>query len=638
MINTALLIASPTLQDALIDDSTGLPLANGTVTLYQDNSRTTLKNWYYLSGSPGMYTYITLPNPLTLSSVGTICDANGNDTIPYFYPYSEIDNTTVQPYYIVVTNSNGQQQFTRQNFPQNLPSGESPASSGITLRNYISNNTFWRNLGSINATNVTQQVLSPSQHDGFSMPDMQFFKSTTGATDTITFNQFTLGSNVLPEQGITPEYYFNLNCSATGSETTKYVQFPICLHVQNLTGVDATAVIWAQNNMNQANGNISLSLLTYLGTGVTSPAPTAIGPSIIALNENWTQYAFQFTFPDLTGATLGNGGDDAFYLQINLPVALTCNINFTKPCIYLSSTIPSNDFDTYDQTDTIINSWRTGDVRTSINSFYPFGWVPMNNGTIGNASSNATARANKDTWPLFNLLWKSFNTYTNGSTNILAQMVTSSGSNVGYGGTAIADFNANHAITLTKSIGQVILGAVPMSSLLANWGGAFTGSNAGGNLLLTFGTNGFYNGAPVYFTVSGSGVLPTGLSANTIYYLVLVSPTTFNVATTFANAMSKTVISYTNSGTATTNAFSSLAGSYEGEYAHVQLTTELATHNHSATLIGGNNTAGNLYPTTESVINSTTSPAGTVTIGNTGSSTPFNVTQPGTYYNIYMKL
>ena len=34
------------LQDFLID-KTGVPMAGGTVTLYQDNSRTTLKNWYY---------------------------------------------------------------------------------------------------------------------------------------------------------------------------------------------------------------------------------------------------------------------------------------------------------------------------------------------------------------------------------------------------------------------------------------------------------------------------------------------------------------------------------------------------------------------------------------------------------------
>src|SRR5271155_5775489 len=102
-INTDLLIAAPILQDALVDRD-GTPMSAGTVTCYQDNSRTTLKNWYYQSGTPGNYTYITLPNPLTLSAAGTICDGNGVDTIPFFYPYSELDDEVFQPYYITIIN------------------------------------------------------------------------------------------------------------------------------------------------------------------------------------------------------------------------------------------------------------------------------------------------------------------------------------------------------------------------------------------------------------------------------------------------------------------------------------------------------------------------------------------------------
>ncbi len=39
-INTTLLVDSPVLQDYLVDKDTGAPMANGVVTLYQDNSRT----------------------------------------------------------------------------------------------------------------------------------------------------------------------------------------------------------------------------------------------------------------------------------------------------------------------------------------------------------------------------------------------------------------------------------------------------------------------------------------------------------------------------------------------------------------------------------------------------------------------
>ena len=126
--NTALLVASPTLQDYLVDKLTGQPLSAGIVTFYQDSQRQTLKNVYYQQGIPGAYTYTALPNPLTLSSVGTIQDSNGNDVIPFFYPYDETDNVTPQAYYVTVYSSSFVLQFTRQNFPfvahTTTPSGE----------------------------------------------------------------------------------------------------------------------------------------------------------------------------------------------------------------------------------------------------------------------------------------------------------------------------------------------------------------------------------------------------------------------------------------------------------------------------------------------------------------------------------
>ncbi len=114
-IDTALLIAAPILQDYLVD-KTGIPMAGGTITCYHDNSRTTLKNWYYQSGTPGNYTYIPLDNPLTLSAAGTIQDTNGVDTIPFFYPYSETNSNILDPYYITIVNFFKTNVITRANF------------------------------------------------------------------------------------------------------------------------------------------------------------------------------------------------------------------------------------------------------------------------------------------------------------------------------------------------------------------------------------------------------------------------------------------------------------------------------------------------------------------------------------------
>ena len=75
----------------------------------------------------------------------------------------------------------------------------------------------------------------------------------------------------------------------------------------------------------------------------------------------------------------------------------------------------------------------------------PNGWVLATGGTIGNASSGATARANSDTQNLFILLWNAIsNTYA-----------AVSG---GRGASAAADFAANKTITLPDLRGRVSAG------------------------------------------------------------------------------------------------------------------------------------------------------------------------------------
>lgn len=84
------------------------------ITFYQDKQRTILKPIYTLSGDSS-HTYVALPNPLRLSAVGTIQDANGNTVLPFYFPYDEQGN--VELYYITVESRYGQLQFTREAWP-----------------------------------------------------------------------------------------------------------------------------------------------------------------------------------------------------------------------------------------------------------------------------------------------------------------------------------------------------------------------------------------------------------------------------------------------------------------------------------------------------------------------------------------
>jgi len=633
-INPDLLIAAPMLQDSFVDKN-GEPMAGGVITCYQDNSRTTLKNWYYQSGSPGNYTYIRLPNPLTLSAAGTICDINGVDTIPFFYPYSELDQTVKQPYYITIVNHNQTNQITRANFPFIANEDNEPGQG--SHENYIINNGFWRNIGTANLTNVLDMVVAPSQHDGFVSPDIHFIKNVTGGQDTLTFTKFPLTNTPILDDDITPEFYINHVCanSPTG-ETQKAYQFPISLHVNTLAAVPYTVTIQAQNLGGTAPGQntINLFILQDTGTGTTSPAPFLIGS--IALNSSWERYQFSTVFPGTAGLTLGNGGDDALYLLVQMPLDISCNINFTRPSIYLSDDPPSNSFLTYDQVDSVISTARTGDIRTSINSFYPYGWVPMNDGTIGNASSAGTARANTDTWQLYNLIWAIAQPYDSGSnSNPIAQMYTSGGAATNYGASAIADFNANKGLALTKSMGRVMMGSAPASILQSVFKNTFTASNSTGLLVTTPSPFYLFVGMPVYVTNVG-GALPGNLVANAIYYVTNIATlSTFHLATSYTNAIAGTAIAFSTAGTGTQTITSMYEGTFIGEYGHVQTLAELANHQHTTTLNVNITTASTSGPGTHVAWD----PGAQVFPSSfVGGNAAMNLIQASVFYNIFMKL
>lgn len=670
-INTALLVAAPVLQDVIVDDATGEPLANGTIALYQDNSRTTFKNWYYQSGAPGAYTYITLPNPLTLNAAGAIADPNGNDTIPFFYPFSEVDNVTPQPYYIQVFNSNGQQKFVRQNFPFNPEIPPAPESNA-SVKNYIVNNGFWRNSGSLItggagsvmasnplyglASTLLSTVIAPGANDGFSMPDYVYFKNGTGGTETVSFikqkNGIFLSTANPSNQDVTPEYYVNVNCTAAGSENLRYIQIPIQVHLKNFESTQATFTIWAQNAGSNPNNQITIQLLQYLGTGVVSSAAGSLQPFI--LGNNWTKLVVNFTFPTIVAA-VGNGGDDAWYIQIALPAGtgITCNVNLSKPSLYIgNNNNPGNDFTSYNETTPIIDGFRTGDIRQSLNSFQPYGWVPMNDGTICLSNPNTSpivTRSNADTFQLFNLIWNLFKAYDTGSNfNPICQMYTSAATPTAtnFGGSAYADFTANNQLSLTKMMGKILIGSVPQSQLLVatsaitGYTSGVTFSTSSGTLLVTTSSSnllGVYKGGIVTFATGSGGTLPTGITANTLYYASPVSSTTFFVSTSFANAMAGTYIAWTNNGTPTNNAFCFPAGSFEGEYNHTQLLAELAAHNHTVTPIGNSDAGGGIHHIQQNAGNDNQTST-VFNTGTTGSSTPFNVVQPSTYMNFYIKL
>jgi len=103
------------IEDVLLDKDTGAPLSGGLVYFEQDNQRGVLKPVYQITGTSPNYNYTQLPNPMTLSSIGTFQDSLGNPVVPYFYPYDEEGD--VEYYYVRVTSSEDVPQFDREAVP-----------------------------------------------------------------------------------------------------------------------------------------------------------------------------------------------------------------------------------------------------------------------------------------------------------------------------------------------------------------------------------------------------------------------------------------------------------------------------------------------------------------------------------------
>lgn len=125
------------LQEYFVNKDTGFPLAAGVVEFFSDSAFTVPKDVYQQnqSGSAGNYTYsyVNLGSKLILSSVGTFQDDNGNDIIPFLYPFTGTPPTTptqtpdgaLELYFIRVWNkdpsiyNDAVLQFTRSGWPPN---------------------------------------------------------------------------------------------------------------------------------------------------------------------------------------------------------------------------------------------------------------------------------------------------------------------------------------------------------------------------------------------------------------------------------------------------------------------------------------------------------------------------------------
>jgi hypothetical protein len=572
-------------------------------------------NFAQLAGGGKLYTYSnlnpTVPKP-TYTDIGgnfpytnpIIFDENGTKG-PIYFEGDTADPTDT--YYIRAYAADDTFLWDTANFgPGSGSGGGGNTTTFVNVVNYIANNVFLNNIGTLVPTTSTT-IVAPSSHQGlvaiptatggYVGPDFAFFKNITTATDSITFQNFALAVDALAPD-VTPLQYIEYTSNNVVGETFKYFQFPITQGVKNLAGKAMTFTCWVQSGSSPSTNNFVVKFRQYFGTGGSPSADVLTSVGTTSIGTGWQKLVYNFVVPSVAGKTLGDGGDDASYIQILMNPSSSVDICFTKPCLFLG-TISSTGatFETNDQIDSVVQGFRTGDVRTSLNTFQPYGWVPANDGTIGSAASNATTRANIDTFPLYSYLWG----IGNGGPNYLAQIYTSAGAASTFGATAIADFSANKQISITKSVGQVLAGGGLFAFAPQNV--TFDHTISGLDIANTMP---FGKGTPVILKNTG-GALPTGLSATTIYYSIYTTATHMQLAISYDDAIANIPMGFSDngSGTTTIQLYNPPPGYTVGQFGQ--------------SIFGG----------------MTVGPTGPIM---NGGAVPFNVTQPTTFMNVFIKL
>lgn len=307
------LIADLSIQQYLVDKDTGAPLAGGKIFFYQDETRTTYKNVYMISGDPPDYTFVALPNPVILSSVGTVQDNNGNDVTLYYFPFEgspDISDGTSQLYYVVVQNSTGVPQFTREGWPPNSQIDESQSSNSI---NYIPNGQFLAHNNLLN-NSVTAEttVIAPG---GWEM----ILPSSLNSTNLVKFN--AVGYSTNPPQS--PSYNTEVICSATSASDTKYLRIKFNDVNKFVNGQTYT---FGFNCFSTSSTTLNIYYNKYFGVGGSSFTPAFIDSLTSTTTKTFS--AFAFTFGDNTGYSVGTG-QTWIAIQIQFPDSTTYDVSFT---------------------------------------------------------------------------------------------------------------------------------------------------------------------------------------------------------------------------------------------------------------------------------------------------------------------
>jgi len=272
------------LQQYFVDKATGGPLSNGRVYFYSDENRSIPKTVYELSSTTGTYTYVPLPNPVLLSSVGTPVDVNGNDIVIYAFPFNII---TGEPelYYVVVQDNLGRPQFTREAVPSNGSGGITP-SSDAGIFNYIPNGQFLAHTNVPGPDNMLVAGTNVIAQGGFSVE----LAAPLVSENTYRF----IEQQYIPGNPPNSPRFIGQLQAVTFSSTEDRKNLRIKFNDVNKFSANEdfyTFCFWGKGNIDIP---IAIQVVKYCGPTGTIVAPVTVFTDVITTAGDLYQYQFQF--------------------------------------------------------------------------------------------------------------------------------------------------------------------------------------------------------------------------------------------------------------------------------------------------------------------------------------------------------